>query len=117
MLAMHTMEGFLPGISGVRLGSVAWKFVGRELQGCVDSFCPYGPDAVLVALGCVVMPICLVRQRIHALPYLAAYCSVSALPEKYRHFLDFVGNDFVSPTVDTLSCVSLRRLLRVSRVF
>ena len=30
--------------------------------------------------------ICLVRQRIHALPYLAAYCSVSALPEKYRHF-------------------------------
>ena len=44
-----------------------------------------------MALGCVVMPICLVRQRIHALPYLAAYCSVSALPEKYRHFFGFSG--------------------------
>ena len=39
--------------------------------------------------------ICLVRQRRHALPYLAAFCSVSALPEKYTHFLDFLGDDFV----------------------
>ena len=81
MLALLALEFLLSGISGVRLGSVARKFVGRELQGCVDSFCPCGPDSVLVALGCVVMPKCLVRQRIHALPYLAAYCSVSALPE------------------------------------
>ena len=117
MLALLALEFLLSGISGVRLGSVDRKFVGRELQGCVDSFCPCGPDAVLVALGCVVMPKCLVRQRIHALPYLAAYCSVSALPEKYKHFFDFLGNDFVSPTVDTLSCVSLRRLLRISQIF
>ena len=33
--------------------------------------------------------VCLVRQRIHALPYLAAYRSVSALPEKYWHFWIF----------------------------
>ena len=51
------MEGFLSGISGVRLGSVASKFVGRELEDCVGSFCLCGPVAVLVALGCVMMPL------------------------------------------------------------
>ena len=51
-----------------------------------------------VALVCVVVPlylmdflssircVCLVRQRIHALPFLAAFCSVPALTGKYRHF-------------------------------
>ena len=33
--------------------------------------------------------VCLVRQWIHALPYLAAYRPVSALPEKYWHFWIF----------------------------
>ena len=41
MLALHALEGLLSGISGVRLGSVACKFVGRELQDCVDSCCPW----------------------------------------------------------------------------
>ena len=96
MLALHAMEGFLSGLSSVRLGSGACEFVGRELQDCVDSFCPCGPDAVLVALGCVVVPLYLMDSPpfgVYAwfdsgymhLPYLPACCSV----------LDFLGDDIV----------------------
>ena len=93
MLASHVMEGSFS----------FWPFVGRKLQDHVDAFCPCGTDAALVALGgrrraslpdgfSSIRCVCLVRQRIHALPYLAAYCSVSALPEKYRHFWIFWGD-------------------------
>ena len=43
MLALHAMECFLSGISGVRLGSVAWKFVGRELQAVLTTSVPAYP--------------------------------------------------------------------------
>ena len=85
MLALHAMS-FLSGLSGVRHGSGACKLVGGILEDCVDSFCPCGPDAVLVAVGCVVV----LQDAWFDSGYM--HCRIW---KRYRHFLDYLGDDFL----------------------
>ena len=76
-----TAEGFLSGFSSVVVPANCWPktsgltlfFLSLRIRCCARGS-GVRRDASF----------CLVRQRIHALPYLAAYCSVSALPEKHR---------------------------------
>ena len=80
-------------------------FAEKNFQDYVDSFCPCGPDAVLVAVGCVVM--------LHDAWFGSGYMHCH-IWKKYRHFLDYLGDDFchLYPAVFGVSGPSVGMLYR-----
>ena len=89
-LALHAMEGFS-----------FWPLRRTSWLSCLQICCPRTSGLCWLLLSlrthCCARgsgvrhdaSVCLVRQRIHALPYLAAFCSVPALTGKYMHFWFF----------------------------